>query len=80
MKLELPPADEAVEGLIQMREQARKAREWDKADDLREKLREMGIEVVDTKEGPIWQSVGTGKSKMINPKSNPALRDQNPKS
>ncbi|MBL7225967.1 MAG: cysteine--tRNA ligase, partial [Desulfobacteraceae bacterium] len=55
MKLEPPPADEAVEELIQMREQARKAREWDKADDLRNKLREMGIEVVDTKEGPLWR-------------------------
>jgi len=69
MKLEprLGGADEAVEELIQMREQARKAGEWEKADDLRQKLRDMGIEVVDTKEGPIWQSVGPGKSKMINP-------------
>ena len=69
-------ANEEVEELIQMREKARKAGEWDKADDLREKLREMGVEVVDTKEGPIWQSVETGKSKIINPKS----KIQNPKS
>jgi cysteinyl-tRNA synthetase len=55
MNLDPPPADEAVEELIQMREQARKAREWDKADDLRQKLREMGIEVVDSKEGPLWR-------------------------
>ena len=55
MNLEPPQTDEAVEELIQMREQARKAREWDKADDLRNKLREMGIEVVDAKEGPLWR-------------------------
>ena len=57
MKLEprLGGADEAVEELIEMREQARKAGEWEKADDLRNKLREMGIEVADTKEGPLWR-------------------------
>ncbi|MBW1779469.1 MAG: cysteine--tRNA ligase [Deltaproteobacteria bacterium] len=55
MSLEPPSADEAVEELIQEREAARKRREWDVADELRQKLKGMGIEVIDTKEGPVWR-------------------------
>ncbi|MDQ1334938.1 MAG: cysteinyl-tRNA synthetase [Thermodesulfobacteriota bacterium] len=55
MRLDPPAADGAVEELVQRREDARKRREWDQADDLREKLKGMGIEVIDTKEGPVWR-------------------------
>jgi len=55
MRLDPPAADGAVEELVQRREDARKKGEWDQADDLREKLKGMGIEVIDTKEGPVWR-------------------------
>ena len=57
--LNLEPAemDEEVEALITQREQARKNKDWDKADMLRKRLIEKGVEVIDTKEGPVWRTV-----------------------
>ncbi len=55
MRLEPTVADEAVEELVQRREAARAEKEWDLADELREKLKGMGVEVIDTKEGPVWR-------------------------
>jgi len=55
MRLEPPEADAAVEEMIQRREAARKRKAWDVADDLRQKLKEMGVEVIDTKQGPVWR-------------------------
>jgi len=55
MHLDPPSGDETVEKLVQRREDARKKREWDLADDLRNQLKNMGIEVLDTKEGPVWR-------------------------
>jgi cysteinyl-tRNA synthetase len=46
-------ADSQVETLAQEREDARKGRDWEKADRLRRQIREMGFEVTDTKEGPL---------------------------
>ena len=55
MRLEPPTGDAAVEEMIQRREAARKKKAWDVADDLRLKLKEMGVDVIDTKEGPVWR-------------------------
>ena len=55
MELEKPKMDHEVEVLVKKRETARKNREWDTADSLRQDLKEMGIEVTDTKEGTIWR-------------------------
>jgi len=55
MDLEPPRPDKNVEDLIRKRETARKEKDWETADQLRRKLREMGIEVFDTKEGTVWQ-------------------------
>jgi cysteinyl-tRNA synthetase len=55
MDLEPPKPDKDVEALIKKREKARKEKDWDTADQLRQKLREMGIEVFDTKEGTGWR-------------------------
>jgi cysteinyl-tRNA synthetase len=55
--LETPVANQAVEALIEKREQARKNRDWKTADRLRQELKEMGIEITDSKEGPIWREV-----------------------
>lgn len=46
-----------VEDLIQRREHARKDRKWELADRLREDLRAMGIEIIDTKNGPLPRSI-----------------------
>ena len=46
-----------VEALIEKREKARKNKDWESADSLRRELRKMGIEIIDTKEGPVWREV-----------------------
>ncbi len=51
-KEELPK--EVLE-LIQKREEARKAKDWKTADEIREKLRSMGIILEDTPEGVKWK-------------------------
>ena len=40
--------------LIKDREEARKAKDWDTSDKIRDKLEEMGVIVMDTPEGPKW--------------------------
>jgi cysteinyl-tRNA synthetase len=47
--------DKKIEGLIEEREIARKAGQWDKADQIRRKLDEMGIELIDARERTIWR-------------------------
>ncbi|MGA3150159.1 MAG: cysteine--tRNA ligase [Candidatus Saccharimonadales bacterium] len=41
-------------GMIAQREQARDSGNWALADELRDKLKEQGIEINDTSRGPIW--------------------------
>ena len=48
------PAEE-VEKWIKKREEARKEKDWAAADEFRRMLKDMGIEVIDTKEGPVWR-------------------------
>ena len=57
MELEPPlfEEDEEIVKIIREREEARKRKDWEKADQLRKYLREKGIEVIDTKYGPIWK-------------------------
>jgi len=57
MSLEPPAADARVEELVQRRESARVKKEWAVADALREELKGMGVEVIDTKEGPAWRKI-----------------------
>jgi len=53
--LDLKPGkpDEIVLTLIKEREAARKTRDWETADRIRDQLRSMGVEVIDTKDGPV---------------------------
>ena len=53
VKKELLPKE--IEELIQKREQARKAKDWKTADDIRRKLSEMGIVLEDTTSGVKWR-------------------------
>ncbi len=52
---EPPLADSDIEGLIAQRTEAKKARNFKLADDLREKLLERGVILEDTKEGVRWK-------------------------
>ena len=45
----------AIDELVADRTQARKERDWARADQIRAQLDELGVQVTDTPEGPIWQ-------------------------
>ena len=71
MDMDPPAPDQGVEELIKRREAARKDKDWTTADRIREDLEGMGIEVVDARDGTIWQRKkdtkniipGTGKNR-----------------
>lgn len=44
-----------VEALIKERDEARAARDWSKSDEARDKLLEMGIEIMDSPAGTTWE-------------------------
>ncbi len=44
-----------VKKWIKKREEARREKDWAAADRIRQELKDMGIEVIDTKEGPVWR-------------------------
>ena len=46
-----------IEELISERVQAREAKDWAKSDSIRDKLKDMGIEIQDTPEGTKWRRV-----------------------
>ncbi len=50
-----PAAPEAVAALVAARERARQDRDWPRADRLRDELRQLGYEVLDTPDGPRLQ-------------------------
>ncbi len=52
-KNQLNPAD--INDLINQRNEARNAKDWQKADELREQLHNMGIELLDGPEGTSWK-------------------------
>jgi cysteinyl-tRNA synthetase len=45
----------AISELIADRTQAREQRDWSRADQIRAQLDELGVQVTDTPDGPIWQ-------------------------
>jgi len=49
-----PDVTKEQKGLIQLREAARKAHDWQKADELRSKLEAEGLAIKDTEFGPQW--------------------------
>ncbi len=57
MELERQEVDAGILDLINQREKARKERDWITADAIRDKLSAMGVEIIDTKEGPIWRRI-----------------------
>jgi cysteinyl-tRNA synthetase len=57
MELKEAQVDEETKRLIEKREQARRDKDWATADQLRQKLKEMNIDVTDTKEGSLWRKM-----------------------
>ena len=49
--------DPAMDALVLRRAEAKKAKDFAGADRIREELKAMGVEVVDTKEGATWRRV-----------------------
>ncbi|HHW23074.1 MAG TPA: cysteine--tRNA ligase [Clostridiaceae bacterium] len=52
-----PQLDAEIERLIEERQQARKEKNWKLADELRDKLKTMGIELMDTPQGVKWKKI-----------------------
>jgi cysteinyl-tRNA synthetase len=52
-----PDITHAQKDLVAEREQARGAKDWQKSDDIRDKLKQQGIAVRDTAGGPVWYRV-----------------------
>ena len=50
-------ADEVsqIERRVAERTQARKERDWARADQIRSELEELGVQVTDTPTGPVWE-------------------------
>jgi cysteinyl-tRNA synthetase len=46
---------ELVKALLNVREEARKHKDWKTADEIRKKLEEIGYEIQDTEKGPVWR-------------------------
>jgi len=46
--------DKEIEELIERRQKARKEKDWKTADEIRDKLKEMGIILEDTPQGVKW--------------------------
>ena len=57
MDLGPPKMDGDLKLLIEKRERARRSKDWHTADRLRKELKEMGVEVIDTKEGPVLRKI-----------------------
>jgi len=55
MDFEPVKSDKTVEELINRRDEARIAKDWDTADRIRQELKEMRVEIIDTKGGTIWR-------------------------
>ena len=53
---DLDPAEvEQIERLIADRTQARKERDWSRADEIRAELEKLGVQITDTPSGPTWE-------------------------
>jgi cysteinyl-tRNA synthetase len=49
--------DAEIEELINKRQQARKEKDWKTADQIRDRLKDMGITLEDTPQGVKWRKV-----------------------
>ncbi|MBU0729897.1 MAG: cysteine--tRNA ligase [Proteobacteria bacterium] len=57
LRLDFCPLTPEIDKLIKEREEARKEKDWEKADGVREELNKQGINVIDTEKGTMWKEV-----------------------
>ena len=50
-------ADPVIDGLVQARTDAKKAKNFAEADRIRDELKAMGVEIIDTPQGTKWRKV-----------------------
>ena len=50
-------ADPVIDGLVAARTEAKKAKNWAEADRIRDELKAMGVEIIDTPQGTKWRRV-----------------------
>ena len=50
-------ADPEIDGMVQARTEAKKARNFAEADRIRDQLKAMGVEIIDTPQGTKWRKV-----------------------
>lgn len=55
LDMNLCPLSPEINRLIQQREQARQRKDWAEADEVRQQLLQMGVNVLDTAGGPVWE-------------------------
>ena len=58
LNLEECPLAPEIDKLMQEREEARRKKDWQRADTVRDELARKGITVVDTVKGPVWKDEG----------------------
>jgi cysteinyl-tRNA synthetase len=54
-EIESRSIEETIKILIEIREEARKKKDWEKADRIRSELQDLGFELQDTNKGPVWK-------------------------
>ena len=54
-KVEKKSIEELMDAILKVRENARKKKDWNAADDIRKSLQDIGFEVQDTDDGPVWR-------------------------
>jgi cysteinyl-tRNA synthetase len=54
-KIEAPTVDSLMGAVLKAREDARKRQDWTTADQIRTHLEDLGFEVQDTAQGPVWR-------------------------
>ncbi|OGR01459.1 MAG: cysteine--tRNA ligase [Deltaproteobacteria bacterium RIFOXYD12_FULL_50_9] len=64
-KLEECPITPEINKLIREREEARRAKDWERADNARDELTRQGINVIDTATGPVWKEVGKSMKESL---------------
>lgn len=52
-----PNITESQKQLIKARETAREAKDWAKSDEIRDQLKEQGLDIKDTSHGPVWNRI-----------------------
>jgi cysteinyl-tRNA synthetase len=57
LKLKECPLAPEIDRLIKDREEARRNKDWKRADTVRDELAQKGFEIVDTPKGPVWKEI-----------------------